>query len=98
MIDTGYQGFVALPRPVFKALSMYEMTVRKRTVLLADGTKISTESVEGTAVVIGLDAELDGAFETLPGLSEILVGTEFLSRFRLSLDYCLRTTSLDSCR
>jgi len=44
-----------------------------------------------------LDVEVDGPIETIPGLAEVLVGTQFLSHFKLGLDYCLRRTSLEPC-
>lgn len=97
IIDTGYQGFVAVPIDVFTSLSMPSLKTASRRVQLADGTKLKSEVGQGTAAVAGL-GEVDGSIETVPGLAEILVGTQFLSRFRLDLDYCLHRTALSTCR
>lgn len=97
VIDTGYQGFVAVPGSVFDALSMGQLTTVRREVKLADGTRIRSQVGQGTAVVAGPGAEVDGPIEAVPGLSEVLVGTQFLSRFKLVVDYCLRRASLVPC-
>jgi clan AA aspartic protease len=97
-IDTGYQGFVAVPRAVFDALRLDELKTAKRVVELADGTRLESRVANATAASIDAGLEVDGPVETIPGLSEVLLGTRFLSHFRLTLDYCLRATSLDPCR
>jgi clan AA aspartic protease len=97
VIDTGYQGFIAIPGSVFTSLSLPKQRTVGRNVQLADGTKLRSDVGHGTAFVAGLGVEVDGPMETIPGLAEVLVGTQFLSRFRLDLDYCLRRTSLAHC-
>lgn len=97
IVDTGYQGFIAVPRNVFVSLSMPLLRTVNRTVRLADGSRLTSEVGQGTALVSGAGVEVDGPIETIPGLAEVLVGTQFLSRFRLELDYCLRRTALVHC-
>ena len=96
--DTGYQGFIAAPEEVFASLSMAELSTVNRDVRLADGTKVKSSVGQGTVMVDGAGVELDGPVETIPGLAEILVGTQLISRFRFELDYCLRRTSITFCR
>ena len=96
-VDTGYQGFVAVPQAVFDSLSMPMLSTSRRIVRLADGSELESEVGQVSVVVAGLGVEIDGPVETIPGLAEVLVGTKFLSRFRLELDYCLRRVSLRPC-
>jgi predicted aspartyl protease len=37
VVDTGYEGFVALPRDVFDSLSFDELQLEKRRLILANG-------------------------------------------------------------
>ena len=97
IVDTGYQGFVAVPNPVFDSLSLPNLTTSRRRVRLADGSELKSEVGQGSAVVAGPGVEVDGPVETIQGLAEVLVGTQFLSRFRIELDYCLRRLSLSPC-
>lgn len=98
VVDTGYEGFVAVPPEVFAALHLDEMLVRQRTVEVADGRKVRSRVAYATVEVAGVDREIDGAVETMDGLTEILIGARLLSEFRLTLDYCLRVVSVDLCR
>jgi clan AA aspartic protease len=97
IVDTGYQGFVAVPKPIFASLSMPNLSTSRRRVRLADGSELKSEVGQGSAVLAGLGVEVDGPVETITGLGEVLVGTQFLSRFRIELDYCLRRVSLSPC-
>ncbi|MDG7011251.1 MAG: hypothetical protein JRN57_03930 [Nitrososphaerota archaeon] len=97
VIDTGYQGFIAVPAEVFASLSLHLLKKASRELRLADGRGLKSESALATARVAGLEVEVDGPVETIPGLAEVLVGTRFLSRFRLELDYCLQRASLAAC-
>ena len=98
VVDTGYDGFVAVPRTAFESLSLGLLKSPGRGVRLADGSRVKSQVGLGTALVVGTGTEVDGPIESIPGLGEVLVGTRFLSRFRLSLDYCLRRAELKICR
>ena len=97
VVDTGYEGFVAVPPRVFEELSLGELATSRR-VRTADGRMIESRLALSTVLLPDLDITLDGHVETMAGLSEILVGTAFLSRFSVSLDYCLRTARMQQCR
>ena len=97
VVDTGYEGFVAVPNSVFSALRLDEMRTLRATVEVADGRKVSSKVAYGTVKVEGMRVEVDGPVETVEGLSEVLVGVRLLSEFRVTLDYCLRMLSVDPC-
>src|SRR5712691_2644858 len=88
VIDTGYEGFIALPRDVFVSLSFSELQPEKRRLILANGTVLSTEGAYGAFRVPDLPLDADGFVETYEGLGEVLLGVEALSRARVLLDYC----------
>ena len=98
VVDTGYEGFIAVPREVFAALRLDEMVAGQRTVEVADGRKVRSRVAYATVAVEGADREIDGAVETMDGLTEILIGARLLSEFRLMLDYCLGVVSVIPCR
>lgn len=97
VVDTGYEGFVALPRDVFALLSFEELQLEKRRLVLANGGVLSAEGAYGAfgAPDIGLHA--DGFVETYEGLQEVLLGVEALSRARVLLDYCERRMTIEPC-
>jgi len=90
VVDTGYEGFVALPRDIFHRAAFDELQLERRSVLLADGSSLSSEGTYGTLVVPDVSLKADGFIETYGGLDEVIIGTEALSNLRLVLDYCLR--------
>lgn len=98
VVDTGYEGFVAVPRRIFDALSLGGLSPTSRRVRTADGRIVASKFSLSTVHLPDQGTSLDGPVETTAGLDEILVGTSLLSRFRLTLDYCLETASLQRCR
>jgi len=98
VMDTGYGGFLAVPEPVFDALSLGKLMTESRTVELADGRMVRSKVAYGTVDLVGTNHEVDGPVETIEGLTEVLLGTRLLSHFRVTLDYCLRAVSFDPCR
>ena len=97
VVDTGYEGFIALPADVFASLSLNELQLEKRRLVLANGDVLSAEGAYGTfeAPEIGLRSE--GFIETYEGLQEVILGVEALSRATVLLDYCDRRMSVDPC-
>lgn len=45
IIDTGYEGLIALPRDVFVSLSFSELQLETRRLIPANGTVLSTEGL-----------------------------------------------------
>jgi len=97
IVDTGYEGFVLVPRHVFEALSLGDLVVRERKIEVADGRMVKSMVAYGTVELLGSASEIDGPVETMDGVAEVLVGVDLLSRFRLTLDYCLRTFAIKPC-
>jgi clan AA aspartic protease len=97
VVDTGYGGFLAVPRDIFDALDLHKMVTRPRRVEVADGRVVQSVVAYGTVELEEASREVDGPIETIEGLAEVLVGTRLLSDFRVTLDYCLRTASIKPC-
>jgi clan AA aspartic protease len=97
IVDTGYEGFLLVPRHVFDALSLGDMVVRQRKIEVADGRVVRSAVAYGTVEVSGVEGEIDGPVETMEGVTEVMVGVHLLSRFRLTLDYCLKAFSIRPC-
>ncbi len=93
VVDTGYQGFAAVPLEIFKVLKLGRDEVRQ--LVLADGRAISSQG--GYATLAVGDYEVDGLVETYEGLSEVLIGSDALRRARLSVNYCLGAVTVEGC-
>jgi clan AA aspartic protease len=97
VVDTGYEGFVALPREVFASLSLDELRLEKRRLVLANGGILDAEGAYGAFTAPGPGLRAEGFVETYEGLQEVLLGVEALSRARILLDYCNRKTTVEPC-
>lgn len=97
VVDTGYEGFIALPWEVFSALSLDELHLEERRLVLANGGTLSAKGCYGafSAPAVGLSA--DGFVESYEGLQEVLFGVEALSRARVLLDYCNKRMTAEPC-
>lgn len=97
VVDTGYEGFLAVPKDVFRRVSLQELQLTKRTLLLADGRPLGSEGVLATLVVPELASRLYGFVECYDGLEEIILGTTALARFKMLFDYCVRKFRIEKC-
>jgi len=97
VVDTGYDGFVAIPREAFDSLSLGELQTSARKLKGPSGSVIDASGSLATIRISGIDRDLDGTIETFPGLGEVLIGTRLLSRFKLTLDYCLQAAAIEPC-
>ena len=97
IVDTGYEGFVALPQDVFASLSFDELQLEKRRIVLGNGDVLNSRGSYGgfESPDVGLRAE--GLVETYEGLEEVLLGVEAISRARVLLNYCERRMTLNPC-
>ena len=98
IVDTGYEGFLAVPSSIFRAVRLDEIVTRQAMVEVVDGRRLQSEVAYGTVELDGVKGEFDGPVETLAGLGEVLVGVRLLSEFRFTLDYCTRAVSVNPCR
>jgi len=97
IVDTGYDGFLLVPRHVFEALSLDEMVTRTMKIEVPDGRTVESTVAYATVEFEDAKREVDGPVETMDGLEEVLAGTRMLCKFKLTLDYCLRVISVRPC-
>lgn len=97
VIDTGFEGFLAIPRDLFQELGLDKLQVERRTLTLANGSQLSSEGVYATFMIPELSFKADGFVETYPGLEEILLGAEALTHLKVLLDYCLLRVKVEEC-
>src|SRR5271154_6407324 len=97
VVDTGYEGFIALPREVFTSLSFGELQLEKREFVLANGGRLSAEGAYGAFSAPRVELHADGFVEIYEGLQEVLLGVEALARARVLLDYCNRRMTAEPC-
>lgn len=97
VIDTGYEGFVAVSEDIFHSLALDELYQHTRTVVLANGIPLTSNGTYATIWMLEPDIKLDGFVETHPGLHEILVGTEALKTLKITLDYCAKRMKVGKC-
>ncbi|MCS7137948.1 MAG: clan AA aspartic protease [Candidatus Caldarchaeum sp.] len=97
VLDTGYEGFAAVPEDVFRSLGLDQLRLHSRKVLLANGALLPSRGAYATLKIRGMERQIDGFVETYPGLGEILVGSEALTSFKIVLNYCMKSVSLEPC-
>lgn len=97
VIDTGYEGFAAVPGDVFASLSLNELRPEKRKLVLANGDVLRARGAYGAFVAEEAGLQADGFVETYEGLQEVLLGVEALSRARVLLDYWSRSVEVGPC-
>ncbi len=97
VMDTGYEGFLAVPREVFHALGLDTFRLEKRTLSLADGSLLNTARALGKLMLPRLNFSANGFYETYSGLEEIILGVEGMSWLRILLDYCSDLLRLEAC-
>lgn len=97
VVDTGYDGFLAVPGSVFKALGLGDGPSNSREGTAADGRRIAIRSALATAELYLTSTRFDGFVDTWEGMDEFLVGTEFLRGFKATLDYCSNVFRLAPC-
>ena len=96
-IDSGYEGFLAIPMNVFEQLRLDELQQSSRTLVLANGEILISKGTYATLRLPHLSVKLDGFVESYRGLDEIILGVQALSHFNAILDYCSRRVSLRAC-
>ena len=97
IIDTGYEGFLSLPDSIFRKLGLNKLDGERGKISLPNGTLSHTRGSYAILVIPHMSLELDGFIETFPGLDEIILGVDALSKMRLLLDYCTRKIRIEKC-
>lgn len=98
IMDTGFEGFLLVPKDVFEKLSLNQLAVDERRLILADGQYTQSIGTYGEVVVPNLDVKFDGFIETIRGVEEIVVGTGLMDNLKLILDYCTRRIKVEACK
>jgi clan AA aspartic protease len=97
VIDTGYQGFLSVPRTVFRELGLNELPIETRSLSLADGSFSKSKGCYARILIEHIGLRIDGFVESFKGLDEILMGVEALVNNRVILDYCTDKVRIDKC-
>ncbi|MGC9104414.1 MAG: clan AA aspartic protease [Candidatus Methanodesulfokora sp.] len=95
VIDTGYEGFLLIPMDVFDHL-FGKLKAEERVLVLADGREMVSKGTYGE--VLSECGISEGFIETVKGVEEFVLGSEFLGDFILELDYCAKSLSMRKCR
>lgn len=95
--DTGFEGFLAVPESAFAELGMDELKTSAESGLTADGRHVQLRSFPGSVTLKATGASYEGKVLTGPGIDEILVGTQLLSRLKVTLNYCAGIVRVESC-
>lgn len=97
VIDTGYEGFLAIPTDVYAYIHLDELQQQSRALVLANGDTVTSNGVFAILEIPHLRIKLSGFIETYQGLEEMMVGVQTLSHFKSTLDYCSKKMSLRPC-
>ncbi len=97
VLDTGYEGFLSIPREIFHTLRLESQEVDRRNLSLADGRLTTSEGTYARLLLPELELAFDGFCETYSGLEEIILGTDAIRRMRVLLDYCAGSLKLEVC-
>ena len=94
VVDTGYEGFLMLPEDIFKLLGFNELTLEERKLLLPNGNFMTSRGTYGIVKVDDFKCE---GFIEMCKVDELILGIDFLSNFRITLDYCLKRLKIHKC-
>lgn len=98
VIDTGFEGFLLVPKDVFEKLSLNQLAVDERRIILANGQLTQSVGTYGEVIVPNLGVKFDGFIETIGGVEEIVIGADLIENLRLILDYCTRRIEVEACK
>jgi len=98
VMDTGFEGFLLVPQDIFEKLSLNQLALDGRRLILADGQYTQSVGTYGEVVVPNLGVKFDGFIETIKGVEEIVIGTDLIENMKLILDYCTRRIEVESCK
>jgi clan AA aspartic protease len=90
MIDTGFNGDLELPERLRNKLRARYIGPIKA--LLAGGQSITQEAYD---VLVSFDGKVRQAEATFVDTKEILIGTRFLRKYRLEVDFVAETLLLE---
>lgn len=97
VVDTGFDGFVAVPEAVFKGLGMDALRSSTEKGVTAGGATLDLRAFPGTVDLQAARRSFDGLVVAGPGIDEVLVGTALLRRLKLTLNYCAGVFRAEPC-
>jgi len=97
LIDTGYEGFLAVPPDIYRLLKLDELQQHSLRIILPNGETLESKGVYATVRITDTNASIDGLIETFDDLKEVIAGQELISNFKLVLDYCRKTVEVRKC-
>ncbi|MEM3512357.1 MAG: clan AA aspartic protease [Candidatus Jordarchaeales archaeon] len=98
VLDTGYEGFAIIPPELFMKLRLNELSQTKRVLLTPTGKLVDSTGTYGRIIIPELKTFRDGFIETTDGVDEVILGTDFLSGFKLTINYCTMNLEITPCR
>lgn len=98
VIDTGYEGFLLIPRDVYNDLDFNVLEGLERMLILPDKRDVKSIGVYGKVLIPSLKIGLEGFIESISGIDEVVAGSSLLRNFRVFLDFCTGTIDLKECR
>lgn len=96
-LDTGYEGFAVVPPEVFGKLRLNELSQTRRSLVTPTGKLVESTGTYGRIIIPELKTFRDGFIETTDGMDEVILGTEFLEGFKLTLNYCTMNLEITPC-
>lgn len=97
-VDTGFSGFVMIPRDVFQDLGLDQLARETRTLVMANGIRVNSEGAYCNLDLQDAGTAASGLVETTDGMEEILIGDSALLDLNLELNFCLRRVAAERCR
>ena len=97
VVDTGYSGFLLLPRAIFNALGFEGLRTDSSRARLANGSFVEMSSAYGTIRFGDLGAEADGRVQTCEGAEEVLIGMDGLRGLAITVDGCTKMSYARTC-
>lgn len=98
LIDTGYDGEIFIPKPVYDALNFDFSEAPSELLYVASGERIEVHIGYGFIIIPGLDPfnefeiKMQCFFDN--GTGDILIGNEFIKKFKILLDGPSNQTSI----
>ncbi len=97
VVDTGYSGFLFVPKKIFSKLELGKLRTKQKMASLADGRSTQLIGSYGSIEFPSLNLRLDGLIQTHPRASEVLVGMEGIRGLLIELNCCQQILSAENC-
>ena len=97
VVDTGYSGFLLLPRKTFRELGFDDLRNYPSRAQLANGAIVEMSSSYGTVRFQDLGTETDGQVQTCEGMEEVLIGIDGIRELAVTVDGCAKMCYARRC-